>query len=286
MEEINMSAGAAETEGVGADQTNVFDGWDDAHTEETQAPQEEQKQEAEAPSAEEAPGQEEQKAEEQQEKSPEEDFYLTLKHLESTRTVTKEEAQELAQKGLDYDRVKGKLEELREYQNKVGPAVTLIQRYADQSHMSIEEYLDYCRSQELVQGGLTEDQAKRQIDIEHRESAVTAREEEAESERAAQDAAKQEADTQAEQVRRDIQAFMQDYPGVSAQEIPEEVWADMMKNKVSMSVAYGKYKVKALEREVEAAKAAAEAKAKTTGSLTGSLPAAAAADPAFEGWED
>lgn len=279
MEENNISVEETAAATEGADQTNVYDGWDEEHAETDAAPEPEAKPEEEKP----AEGPE---PEQEGEKNPEEEMYLTLKHLETTRTVTREEAQALAQKGLDYDRVKGKLEELREYQKGVGPAVAMIQRYAEQNHMTMEEYLDFCRSQELMQSGMTEDQAKQQIALERRETAVSAKEAEADAREQARTDAENEAATQEEQVRKDIQAFMRDFPGVDAKEIPEEVWADMMQNKTSMSVAYGKWKIKALEREAEAAKAAAEAKAKTTGSLTGSLPASSAADPAFEGWED
>ena len=230
-----------------AENAGAFDGWDEAETPAAEPSGEDW----DAPEGEESP-------EEAQE------AFLTLENGGETRRLTREEAQALARKGLEFDQVQGALQSLREQQTVSAPALDLVRQYARQNGMTEAQYLNFCRGR--MQGGAPEGRqdAPRNAPL-----------------RAAMEQTRRQA-----AVRRDVQAFLRDYPDVRAQDIPDEVWADMHENGVSMSAAYGRYRIRSLQQEVDASRAAATSRRRSAGSLMGSLPLNNAADPAFLGWED
>lgn len=280
---------APAVEEISADQVDVFDGWDTEGTMEADQPKPEQSEqpaeESEQDEAQDAlPSGEDPKAEEPKQEQ-DDAVFLTLKHLDEVRTVTRQEAQELAQKGLDYDRVQAERNELRAYKQANSAAIDLVQKYADRNNMSIPEYLEFCRVQELMNdGNLSEDASKSQVALEKREMDITRREEaQAERERAESEA-KQAGDDEQERIRREVSQFLTDYPDVKPGDVPPEVFEAVQRDKTSLSVAYGKWLLDKQSKELEALKAQENARKKSPGSLSGSLKTPPV-DPAFDGWD-
>ena len=271
-----------EVEEVSADQTDMFDGWDtdESPAEETvEEPAEERTEETE-PAADES-AEPEEPAQEPQQDTP----FLTLKHLDETRTVTREEAVELAQKGMDYDRVKEKLDELRTFKSDNQDAIDLIQSYAERNGMTIPEYLDFCRTQDIMhEKGVSEDEAKAQLALEKRERAVAKKEAEQQAREQAETQPKPEVSEQ-ERVRQEVQQFMAVYPDVKPEDIPQDVFEIIQREKVPLTVAYGKWRIAQQEKELSSLRAQDSARKKSPGSLSGSLKTPKR-DPAFDGWDD
>lgn len=272
-------------EETSVDQTDVFDGWDTGEVLDTQADQPEQ--EAPAQTAEEAPGDPapEEKDPAAEASPQEEPPFLTLKHLDEVRTVNREEAQALAQKGLDYDRIREERDSLRSFREENGPAIELVQKFAQRNNMTISEYLEFCRVQEVMsEQHVTEEVAKNQVALEKRELDLSRREEaQAEKERRESEAQQQE-ETQQERIRREVNQFLADYPEVKPAEIPKEVFEMVQRDKTSLSLAYGKWLIAKQAQELNTLKAQASAREKSPGSLSGSL-GSAKTDPAFDGWD-
>lgn len=272
-------------EETSVDQTDVFDGWDTGEVLDAQADQPEQ--EAPAQTAEESNGDPapEEEAPPAEASPQEEPPFLTLKHLDEVKTVTREEAQALAQKGMDYDRIREERDQLRSFREENGPAIELVQKYAQRNNMTIPEYLEFCRVQEVMsEQHVSEEAAKNQVALEKRELDVSRREEvQAEKERKASEA-KQSEESEQERIRRDVNQFLADYPQVKPTEIPPEVFDIVRRGKASLSLAYGKWLIAKQADELKALKAQASAREKSPGSLSGSL-GSAKTDPVFEGWD-
>lgn len=272
-------------EETSVDQTDVFDGWD---TGEVLAPQADQpEQEAPAQTAEEsagdpAPAEEDTPAEASPQEEPP---FLTLKHLDEVRTVNREEAQALAQKGLDYDRIREERDELRSFREENGAAIALVQKYAQRNNMTIPEYLEFCRVQEVMsEQNVTEDAARSQVALEKRELDLSRREAIQEEKERKESEAKQSEESEQERIRRDVNQFLADYPEVKPTEIPPEVFEIVQRDGSSLSLAYGKWLIAKQADELKALKAQASAREKSPGSLSGSL-GSAKIDPVFDGWE-
>lgn len=210
--------------------------------------------------------------------------FLVLKHLDETREVTREEATELAQKGMDYDRVRERMDSFKKELDEARPALTLVKQYADMMKMTVTEYLDYCRTQELVNGGMSEEQAKRQVDLDKREADLSAKEAAAQQADTDRKTAEQTAQAAKEKQQRDFNDFIKRFPTVKATDIPKEVW-DAVGKGDSLVTAYTQYQLTKANEEIAALKANEEARKRTPGSLhrTEHKPTGNA-DPFDEDW--
>jgi ribosomal protein L12E/L44/L45/RPP1/RPP2 len=189
----------------------------------------------------------------------------------------------MAQKGWDYDKVREERDQLRAYRDEANPALSFIKALAQKSNMSVSDYIDYCRKQELMNAGINEATAQAQINIEKQQAAIDAAQAE---QRAAQEEAqrKQEAEERKkEEQRADLVRFMQAFPDVKAESIPKEVWASVQKG-IPLTTAYTMYKNRALEAELTALKQNAEARERTPGSMN--TAGEKHIDPDFDGWDD
>ena len=256
------------------DQQNWEDGWNDDESsvddhagEERGGTEPKQEDPAQEPEAEEVgteTGAEAAPAD--QRSAAEEQPFLTLKHLDETRNVTREEAQALAQKGMDYDRVRERMDSYKKELDEARPALTLVKQYADAMKLSVSEYLDYCRTQELVSGGMTEEQAKHQVNLDKRDAELSAKEEaarQAEQERTTAQNAEKSAQ---ERQRQDFNDFIRRFPNVKAEDIPQSVWESVNKGE-SLVMAYTMDQLNKATAEVAALKASEEARKRTPGSL-------------------
>lgn len=219
------------------------------------------------------------------------DQLFDLKHLDETRTVNREEVIALAQKGLDYDRIRDKYDAAKnsiEWYAANAESVRWLEEIAKEQNMSFGQMVDATRAQimanktgqplSVCQGIVANERKAAELEAQRKtlESKSSAEAEQA--------AAK-------ERMQADIKAFQAAYPeqAKKPEELPKEVW-DAVHNGDTLLNAYRAWENKQL-REQLAQKTAAEERraqeeknrARSTGSQStaGSKSAMAAFDAAW-----
>lgn len=208
-----------------------------------------------------------------------------LRYMDDVRQVGESDMVALAQKGLDYDRIRTRYDESK-------PVMELFGSFAQQAGMTIPEYVAHIRTQAKQAQGLSEPEARREVALEDREAVVAA----AEAQRQALENAQQSeaAARQREDARRmaDIQRFQEKFPDAARdpKSIPQEVW-EKVRSGVSLVESYQDY----LLAQAETARAEAEQRAaasaqnqtnavRTTGSMRSAGENLPSRDPFLEGW--
>ena len=209
----------------------------------------------------------------------------TLRHMDETKNVGEAEMVTLAQKGMDYDRIRAKYDESK-------PAMEILSIFAKQKGVSVADYVSFLRKEAKKADGLSEAEARRSIELEDREAAVTAREAEQAAERQAAEQANAATNAAAQRRKADIDEFAREYPDVARNPdaIPKEVW-DAVAAGSSLTVAYAKYTAKQAREEAERTRSATQAAqqnvknaARSTGSMQSAGQNAGGRDPFLEGW--
>lgn len=175
---------------------------------------------------------------------------------------------ELLQKGLDYDRVRGKYDEAK-------PVIEILGQFAKAANMSLADYTKYMRAETKKAGGMSEADAKRAVELEDREVAVSAFE-------AQQRANEEEKSSTAMRVKADLAEFSKAFPDIYQQArsnpkaIPDEVWKAVNGGEMTLTAAYSRYAVAQANAKAQAAEATAAAAqqngknaARSTGSMQG-----------------
>lgn len=201
---------------------------------------------------------------EQQADQPE---LFTLKNRDETRQVNRDELIVMAQKGWDYDTVRQERDQLRQYRGEADPAYNLVKNYAQKAGLSVPDYLDYCRKQELMAQGINEQTATAQIALEKQQAAVQEQNTEASAARQRQEALLHSAKQRAEARRREMTDFLETYPNVKADEIPKEVWKKVAEG-APLVASYTMYKNQQLEAALAAERQNKQNAIRTTGNLT------------------
>ena len=235
---------------------------DGAH--ETEAQPEDAQQQADQPSAPETETPPEQSAEEERADQPQ---LFTLKYRGEQLQVTQDEMVALAQKGRDYDTVRQERDQLLQYRQEADPALELVRGYAQRNGMTVGDYLDYCRRQELMSQGINEQTANAQIAVEKQQAALQRQNAEAAAARRQQEAEADQARQRQEAQRKDFAAFLGAYPGVKTTEIPKEVWEKVAQGE-SLVSAYTMHRNRQLEAELAAERQNRKNQQRTTGSLS------------------
>jgi hypothetical protein len=206
----------------------------------------------------------------------------TLQHMDEVKTVGETEMVTLAQKGMDYDRIRSKWDEAK-------PVMELFNQFAQKAGMNVSDYIAYIRTQAKQSQGMSEEEAKRSVELEDREAVVAAKEAQQTAERNAQTRR-----SEAEQRRQaDIEAFRKIYPDAAKDPkgIPAEVWQRVNQG-MNLVAAYAVYDA----QQARAAQAAAEQKAaaavqnqtnaaRSTGSMHSSGDNTKVKDAFLEGWD-
>lgn len=221
-ENVNYTA---ETEEIEADTASAIeaDWYEGNETEEkteaveaeTEETADQQEPEGEAEEAGEEQATDEEKPEEKETK--EEDQLFELKYMGETKKATREEVTALAQKGMDYDRVRAKYDELKlsaDQAARNNQYADFVQELAKSNGITAEELIDQTRARILVSN---EKAAGREISAEDALARVKK-----DRESKAPDPAALKAEKQREAVSR----FMELYPGLESDKIPAEVWAE------------------------------------------------------------
>lgn len=173
------------------------------------------------------------------------DQYLELKHFDEVRKVNKEEAKVLAQKGMDYDRIRERADKLQKYEE------FLNEIKGDFS--SIEDLMDDTRARlKMDKDGITYDAALEKVKS------------------ANQPKGQAERESVLEQMRREsVEAFAQKHPEMKPEDVPKEVWDDVFVTN-NLEASYAKYEAKKLKEENETLKKNAKNKSRSTGSMRSS----------------
>lgn len=254
-------------------ETEVEDSWDDIDfsdlSEENGSAEEDTEETVEEGESTEAP-----EADQQTEAEEQATDSFTLKHMDEVRTVSREEIVPLAQKGMDYDRIKGQLDaarnDLKDYEkvkadlSKLNERLQYLDELAKEQGMTTDELIESTQVQvmhhktgkdiEVCRGIVANERRARELQAQ--QAAVTS----ARDQNAKRDA--------------DIAEFMKAYPELASdpKNVPNEVWEAVNKGE-SLLNAYRAYEVKALRAELEQQKAAAaeekrkqENKSRSTGS--------------------
>jgi hypothetical protein len=270
---------------------SFLDGWDDVDSVVVEADQpaaEQHEAEAEEEAAPEATEQAEAEADASVEHNDtpaqeEATKVWNLRYMDNDKVVNEQEMVTLAQKGLDYDRIRTKYDESK-------PVMELFTQFAKKSGMDVPAYVAYLRTQAKKADGMSEAEAQRTVELEDREAAVAAREE-ARAEREAAERQAEQAKASAEARRQaDIEEFTKTFPDVAKdpKAIPASVWNDV-KGGMSLVAAYARYAVAKAQSDAAAQVAVSVKNENNAARATGSMKSAGndtkTRDPFLEGWD-
>lgn len=202
--------------------------------------------------------------------SKEQTDQFVLKHLGIEKTVSRSEAIALAQKGLDYDRIRGKLSEAEAEAEKNSEAIAFVNDLAKEQNITVREVIDNAKAAKLAKtegidfsvalGRIANDRTKKELENER----LKLQQNKNETAKASEEDLRRKAD---------ISEFMRKFPDVQDfNSIPQEVW-DSVKAGESLAMAYTEYrlkisgeKIKELNSKLEAEKQNSKNKARSTGS--------------------
>lgn len=271
------------------------DSWDDIDlsdlTDEGEV-SEETETEVEEPVVEEGESTEEPEASQPTETEVRNEDNFTLKYMGEEKSVTREEIVDLAEKGMNYDRVKGQLEEARTSLKdldqikgdlaKRNDQLYWLEELAKEQNQTLDELIEVTQAQVMSRKtGQNLEVCKGIVKNQRLERELKARESKLN-------------DTVDQNAKRDadIDAFMKAYPDLAAdpKALPQEVW-DAVKGGESLLNAYRAYEVKELRAQLEKQKAEAEKKlqkeinkSRSTGSQ--STKGTKSVDPFDSAWYD
>lgn len=190
---------------------------------------------------------------------------FTIRVNKEDQQVGLAEITTLAQKGADYDRVKGQLTESRQQlqelqgeRDKYRGTMDVLETMAASAQMSLEEFVESLQVNAEMQGGKTEAEAKAEIRARKAEKQLDAMKAETS---AKQEPAAEDTQTRAE---REIAEFQKRFPNVGLDQLTEDVVKELeadVKNGMSLSDAYQKRensrkdaRIAELEKQLQAEK--------------------------------
>lgn len=197
-----------------------------------------------------------------------------LKFLGEERKVSFDEMREYAEKGMNYDHVKEERDALREKTKNIEEleaASTFLKELAESGGTSVEELMESTRARLLVQKAEAEGKELSEEDA-----------------RAQVRAKNTKPDTppvmSAEEKRQDaIQRFIQLYPGIKSESIPQSVW-DEAERLGDLIGPYQKYESQKLRDEIATLKQNNKNRERSTGSRR-TVGATTPKDAFEEGWD-
>lgn len=210
---------------------------------------------------------------------------FTLKYMDTFRTVGRDEMTALAQKGLDYDRIRGERDSLKTENAEFNAHKDEFTRYrgfleemARDAGTDIPGVMDMVRARAVVN---RERAQGRELDFDLALERVKLNRERQEFEAAKQKPAQQtenpqgaendskpenpEQDTDTARKRDNFVAFAEAYPEVKASDIPQEVWDEFSKGE-SLTNAYAKWENKQLKEKLQNAENQIKNRERSTGS--------------------
>lgn len=191
---------------------------------------------------------------------PAETQKFTIKVNKGTREVELPEMTELAQKGADYDRVKGQLEmsrtneaNLQKTVDEQSPIMEVLQLAAKDAGVDVAELVDSIHVGLLKGKGMTEAEARAEIRAAKAEKAVNDLKNKPTQEE------KPETDSNQERAKREIAEFQTAFPGVQLDQETLDKLAPDVQNGMTLTSAYLKMENARLTAELAEQKRALEA---------------------------
>lgn len=207
--------------------------------------QEEASQEQETADGEAEQGAEEAAADEQ---AQAEEPMFDLKYNKETKQYTKQQVTELAQKGLNYDRVTEQRDRLQQenadlakFKDEYSGVFETLESMAEAAGKKLPDFLTSIRMNMLVAQGVSQETARERILREDAERRLQSS--------AAEENRKSKAE---ERQREDIRRFQEKFKDVDPKTIPQEVWQAVGKGELLVD-AYGDYQRRELERQLKEA---------------------------------
>ena len=182
--------------------------------------------------------------EEQEENDAESAESFVLKHLGTEQTVGRDEVIALAQKGLDYSRIRDKLQTSETEKSEIAEKLSYFEKLADSQGKTLDQFI------EATAAALRADEKKipyedalREVQFEFEKSKFA-------KEKTNWEKSRSDTETEENTRQADIDAFMAKYPEAAAKpdSIPKEVWAEA--EKTSLTEAYGNYMAKQKDAEI------------------------------------
>lgn len=163
---------------------------------------------------------------------------LRVKYNKEEREIPIDEAIPLVQKGLNYDKVQERLQQLES-----DPRLTFVEELAQQFGMSVPDYLEAVKAQreqerinQLVEQGVSEEVAAEML--ENRKFRE-------------QFEAEKKAKAEEEKFIKESEEFFQEFPDVKPDQIPAEVWQIKEQRGLSLLDAYLRVSYKSLGQQKE-----------------------------------
>ena len=169
---------------------------------------------------------------------------FVLKHLGTEQTVGRDEVIALAQKGLDYSRIRDKLQTSETEKGEIAEKLSYFEKLADSQGKTLDQFI------EATAAALRADEKKipyedalREVQFEFEKSKFA-------KEKTNWEKSRSDTETEENTRQADIDAFMAKYPEAAAKpdSIPKEVWAEA--EKTSLTEAYGNYMAKQKDAEI------------------------------------
>ena len=217
-------------------------------------------------------------AAEQTDGQGEADQLFTLKHLDETRQVGRDEVIALAQKGMDYDRIRQDRDNARAEAARLSELETFLQELAAPGGMTVDELMDRTRANMLAeQKGIDQETALERVRLDRERRAL-----DADRQAGAQQASEQQ------RMQESMDRFIKGHPDLDAKDIPREVWEAFAAGK-DLGDAYALHEAKQLretlaerDRELETLRQNQKNKARSTGSQTTAGDKKSTADDEFD----
>jgi len=215
--------------------------------------------------------------------NPDQGDTFTLKHLGEEKSVSRDEVVALAQKGMDYDRIREKWDAVKDDIPKLRGYEKFLTTLAESRDGDIDALMDETMTQILM-------------------SRAKARGETLEASAAAAQAVRmrltpaepEETESTPEQGKGNadeaVTKFLAEYPQVKAEDIPKEVWEEVNRTGDLLSAYRGwenrklSDELKTLRKDLENEKQRSKNRERSTGAPN-STGAAKARDPFDEGWD-
>ena len=243
----------------------LFDGWGDGpvveqeEAEEIEEETETESEEADQPEAEEAEDAsddyEEEDTEAEEDEEEEDDQVFTLKHLDEVKEVGRDEVITLAQKGLDYDRIRTERDQLKAEKAALKEHEDFLKELAELAGQSVEDLMIATKARLVVQ-----DEQKKGREITYDQARYRVESDLKERKKAEAKAAPAEEAVKADEPVVDLRAvreanfkrFIEAYPDVKSEDIPHEVWKEFGDgSKKELTDIYARYENKKLKERIK-----------------------------------
>lgn len=173
------------------------------------------------------------------------DQIFVLKHLGNEHKVDRAKVIELAQKGLDYDRIKGRADENGSKAASLTERLSRIEKLASSRNMTLDQFMENISAVELAEReGIPYDDALKRVKFDFEREAFEKQKSDWEEQR---NGIKDDED----KIRADLKAFSERFPEAAANigQIPKEVWDAVERTQRPLADCYADYRARQLEAE-------------------------------------